>query len=151
MNKYKNYVLAAGLLVALFQAQEAKAVKITFGTKCHPDGNGACVGERGFCLIIEIRKVDPSARIAQPNALLGDDMALGELEMLSPTTVRLDILDQRSDVELNNQFVVEEEIRLNDEVCQALGVNAATIRAGNYSVDYGSLRYGTVLLDMRTQ
>lgn len=151
MNKLKKYVLAAGLLIAILPTTQAKGIKITFGTKCHPDGTGACVGERGFCLIIEIRKVDPSARMVNPNTLLGDDMAFGELVILSPTTARLNILDQRSDVELNNQFVVEEEIRLSDEVCQALGVNAATIRAGNYSVDYGSLRYGTVLLDIRIQ
>jgi hypothetical protein len=151
MNKFKSYLVAAGLLIGLLPAQEAKAIKITFGTKCHPDGAGACVGERGFCLIIEIRKVDPSARMAHPNTFLGDDMALGEMAIVSQGIVRLDVLEQRSDVELTDHFMVEEDIPLNEVLCRELGVNAAVIRAGNYPVDYSALRYGSVLLNIFTQ
>jgi hypothetical protein len=151
MYKLKTFLLAVGLLIGLLHTQDAKAIKITFGTKCHPDGAGACVGERGFCLIIEIRKVDPSARMLHPNTYLGDDMALGEMLLVSSDVVRLDILEQRSDVELNDHFVVEEDIPLNEIVCRELGVNNAVIRAGSYPVDYSALRYGSVLLNIFTQ
>ena len=151
MKKIKKNLATLVLIIALLPSNDAKAVKITFGTKCHPDGTGACVGERGICLIIEMRKVDPAHRVFHPNSLLGDDMALGDLVLLSRTTMRLDIMEQRSDAELNGEFIVESDIRLNDEICRELGVNTATIRAGIYSVDYSMMRYGAVVLNIRTQ
>lgn len=131
--------------------QQAHAIKITFGTKCHPDGNGACVGDRGICLIIEIKKNNALARYADPSGFLGDDMAYGEMTMSGHGMIRLDILAHQSDVTVDEQFTVEEPITLNEEIARELGYKEVTIHPGIYRVDYGAYRLGSVEIPVSVQ
>lgn len=142
----KNRFLFTSLFMMIFLSltQQAQAVKITFGTKCHPDGNGACVGERGICLIIEIKKNNSLARHADPSPYLGDDMAYGEMTMISASEVRLDVLSQHSDVELNGEFIIEQPVVLNSEISGDLGYSKVVLLPGVYQVIYGSSPLGSV-------
>lgn len=149
--KMKYKLVTAVLLAFFIYSNESKAVKITFGTKCHPDGQGSCVGERGICLIIEIKSNATLARYPDPAVLLGDDMAYGELTIEGQNRVRLDVLSQHSDVQLDGHFTVEQPVQLSDEVCRALGCKALTLQPGVYSVDYAAYRLGTVMMDMVMQ
>ncbi len=145
MKKKYNVALLMTVCAVAFSFH-AHAVKITFGTKCHPDGAGSCVGERGICLIVEIKK-KPAARMIEPASSLGDDMAMGEMTITGAHSIRLEILAQQSDVELGPHFTLEEPIELNREVTQALGAQQVILRAGVYIVDYSHCRMGAVMLD----
>ncbi|MFM8432814.1 MAG: hypothetical protein ACKOA1_08465 [Bacteroidota bacterium] len=144
----KNSFLFSALLVLILLSftQQAQAVKITFGTKCHPDGNGACVGERGICLIIEIKKNPGLARQADISNVLGDDMGYADLNMVSGNQVRLDVLAQRSDVTLSDEFIIEEPVVLNSEVSADLGHAKVVLLPGVYRVDYGMLPFGSIVI-----
>ncbi|MFM9027328.1 MAG: hypothetical protein ACKOQ6_04975, partial [Bacteroidota bacterium] len=48
--------------------------------------------------------------------VLGDDMGYADLNMVSGNQVRLDVLAQRSDVTLSDEFIIEEPVVLNSEV-----------------------------------
>lgn len=132
------------LMLTISMTQQARAVKITFGTKCHPDGNGACVGERGICLIIEIKKNNSLSRHVDPTPFLGDDMAYGEMTLISNNEVRLQVLAQNSDVRMGEEFILEEPIVLNAEVSGDLGYAKMVLLPGVYRVDYSLIPLGTV-------
>jgi hypothetical protein len=147
-----NYKLGVAALLAFFiYTNESKAVKITFGTKCHPDGQGSCVGERGICLIIEIKANSALARYPDPGVVLGDDMAYGEIGLIGQDRIRLDVLAHHSDVKVDEHFTLEEPVQLSDELCHALGCRSATLQPGVYDVDYSAHRLGTILMDVVIQ
>ncbi|MFM9028212.1 MAG: hypothetical protein ACKOQ6_09465, partial [Bacteroidota bacterium] len=68
--------------------------------------------------------------------VLGDDMGYADLNMVSGNQVRLDVLAQRSDVTLSDEFIIEEPVVLNSEVCTDLGHAKVVVLPGVYSVDY---------------
>jgi hypothetical protein len=144
--KKKRLLSILSLLLTISFSQPAQAIKITFGTKCHPDGNGACVGDRGICLIIEIKKNQALARYADPSGFLGDDMAYGEMTMTTHGVIRLDVLSQNSDVLLEEHFTIEEPVVLSEELSRDFGFREVTLLPGVYTVDYGAFRYGSVQL-----
>lgn len=138
--------------MALFASSMAfshpsSAIKITFGSKCHPDDNGGCTGDRGICIIIEIKNAEGLFRETDPRPALGDDMAMAELTRTDAAHIRLDILAQQSDVINGPYFTVEQPVALNPELVTKLGLQCAVIQPGRYPVDYSTLRYGSVLLD----
>ena len=144
-----NYKLFALVLLSLFiYSKESKALKVTFGTKCHPDGKGSCVGERGMCLIIEIKPNTALAKYPDPGTMLGDDMAYGEMTINGDHTIQLDVIAQHSDVTIDDHFTIEQPIELPDDVCQQLGCKSLTLQPGVYQVDYAACRLGTIMIDM---
>lgn len=146
--KIKHTLTAACFCAAFFFSNSSQAIKVTFGTKCHPDDNGGCTGERGICIIIEIKNAEALAREISPSAFLGDDMAYGELTRVDESHLRLDVLAQKSDVPLTGNFKVEQPVQLKEEVCRQLGLQSVVIQAGEYRVDYAGCRFGTILLDV---
>jgi hypothetical protein len=136
------FLLAAGMGLS----HSSSAIKITFGTKCHPDDNGGCAGDRGICVIIEIRNAEQLVRSADPSTLLGDDMAYGDLVRIDENRFRLDILSQRSDVPLSPLFTVEQPVELRGDLPGRFGVQSLVIRPGQYQVDYSRHMYGSVIL-----
>lgn len=134
-------------VVSMAVSHSSSAIKITFGSKCHPDDNGGCTGEKGICIIIEIKNATGLLRESDPQANLGDDMAMAELTRVDDGHYRLDILAQRSDVLNGPFFTVEQPISLNAELLTLLGVQSVVIQPGRYSVDYSNCRYGSVLLE----
>lgn len=149
--KKKYTVTPLLMLIALLWAGESQALKVTFGTKCHPDGSGSCVGERGICLIIEVKKVTDDMFRLDPRAYLGDDMAVGELTVSSADEITLEVLNQQSDVAMRPDFILEGPLTLNEEICQSLGFRRIQLQAGSYPVDYSQQRLGTVRLKMMAQ
>lgn len=151
INKKKHAATTLLMLIALLWAGESQALKVTFGTKCHPDGSGSCVGERGICLIIEIKKVSDDMLRLDPRTYLGGDMAVGELTVSSADEITLEVLDQVSDAAMRPDFILEGPLTLNEEVCQALGFQRIQLQPGTYPVDYSQQRLGTIRLKMMAQ
>ncbi|MFM2134819.1 MAG: hypothetical protein RL021_219, partial [Bacteroidota bacterium] len=148
----RNRLIALVLFASsMAVSHPSSAIKITFGTKCHPDDNGGCDGDKGICIIIEIKNAEGLFRETDPRPALGDDMAMAELACTDAAHIRLDILAQQSDVVNGPYFTVEQPVALNAELVTKLGLQYAVIQPGRYSVDYSTRRFGTVLLDAVTR
>lgn len=143
--------MMALFVVSMAVSHSSSAIKITFGSKCHPDDNGGCAGDRGICIIIEIKNAEGLFRETDPSSGLGDDMAIAELTRVDGARFRLDILAQRSDVANGPFFTVEQPIALNPELLTLMGLQSIVIKPGRYPVDYSGHRYGSVLLDAAVQ
>ena len=138
------------LLGSLAYSNSSSAIKLTFGTKCHPSGDGACEGDRGICIIIEIKNAEWMTRYLDVSALLGDDMAYADAALTGQNRLRLDVLGQHSDAKLDPSFKVEAPITLSSGLASDLGVKSVVILPGVYPVDYSLQRFGTVMLDVDT-
>lgn len=151
MKKIKLLSAIIIIFSAVLVSNDSSAIKIRFGTKSRPDSEGNCVGDRGICLIVEIKLGPALARNAGVFDDLGDDMAYGDLEIVGSSQLRLDIIEQNSDAELGPYFVLGDDIILGDEICKELNVDRVQLSKGSYKVDYSEFRYGSVFIDAKIE
>lgn len=120
-------------------AKPVARIKIDFSTRAMPSGGG-CEGSRGFCLIIGIERNDGDS----PRGFSGT----GEIYLNSENQLILNILrDDEPEAEDQNTFYVYQDIVLNDEISELLGVSSCTIKKGNYKINYSEFEFGSVRLN----
>ncbi|MFN5705987.1 MAG: hypothetical protein ACK45U_09060 [bacterium] len=120
-------------------------VKIKFATRSSFI-NGDCQDDRGFCLRIEI--VIDSYTGGRASGYNGT----GTLILNSDNRLTLNILSDDAEPANNNElFFVNGDIVLNQEICEALGINSCTIKKGKYSISYGQYEHGSVVLNVVTE
>lgn len=114
-------------------------IRIDFSTRTMPSG-GTCDGNKGICLVIGIEKNDGDS----PRGFNGT----GEIYLNSENKLVLNIIrDDAPESEDQSTFYVYQDVVLNDELSELLGVSSCVIKKGNYKISYSTYEYGTVLLN----
>ena len=115
-------------------------IKIDFSTRSKPE-NGECIGTRGICIIIGIERNDGGDA---PEGFTGT----GEIYLNADKKLVLNIIrDDAPEVEDQNTFNVYEDIVLNEEICEVLGVRECVIKKGTYKTFNSEYEFGSVLLN----
>ncbi len=124
---------------------EPRDVKIKFATRSSFI-NGDCQDDKGFCLRIEI--TIESLTGSRVSGYTGT----GTLSLTSSNKLKLNILsDDAEPAENNDVFFVNGDIELNQEICDALGLNSCIIKKGKYPISYEQLEHGSVILNVVTE
>lgn len=114
-------------------------IRIDFSTRTMPSG-GTCDGNKGICLIIGIEKNDGDS----PRGFNGT----GEIYLNSENKLILNIIrDDAPEADDQNYFYVYQDIVLNDEISELLGVSSCTIKKGTYKLSYSNFELGSVSLN----
>lgn len=120
-------------------------IKIKFGTKSRPDGNGGCGGDKGICIVIETSLFD--------GGVLGINEGVADGEIVNQsghTFLRWDMEADNSDNQPGAAFNVRGLTELSPEVSAALGQESVTIQPGTYPMDYSTNPFGVALLPVTT-
>jgi len=119
------------------QAQDGNRIRIIFGTRSHPNGDGTgCEGEKGICVII-----------TRGGALSGERLGSGEISEENGRLYLNITRDPSPATDDENTFLVAQDKMLPTEVAQELGYNRVTIRKGTYRLDKSKNPLGDVYLN----
>jgi hypothetical protein len=119
--------------------KSAARIRIDFSTRTKPLG-GACEGSRGICIIIGIERNEGE----NPRGFNGT----GEIYLNSENRLVLNIIrDEAPEADDQNTFNVFEDIVLNDEISELLGVSSCTIKKGTYKLSFNNYELGSVVLN----
>jgi hypothetical protein len=142
MKKIISGLILMVLSFTLISTNASAKVKIIIGTRSHPDSSGhGCTGDKGICIIVQT-----GVLLRQRSSDLGDDMGIAEISVLQPGKLNFDILLDNAKDNKGTYFFVLKDVRFNEEICKALGVNSMVVKAGKYLVDYSKLENGSVVL-----
>lgn len=120
-------------------AKSLARIRIDFSTRAMQSA-GACEGNRGICLIIGIERNEGDS----PRGFNGS----GEIYLNSENKLVLNITrDEAPEAEDKNTFYIYEDIILNDEISELLGVSRCIIKKGIYKINYSEYEFGTVILN----
>ena len=121
--------------------------KFVFGSHSRPDATGeGCDGDHGICIIIHLRLVNDDFDIKD----LGDDMALGEMEIVDGE-LKMNILFDNSKNCFDKTFSVIRKVTLDEDVAELLGYRHVEINAGEYGVDFSRFRFGSVVIPVEVR
>ncbi len=115
-------------------------IKIDFSTRNQPEG-GECAGARGFCLIIGI---NPAGTVDNLVGVNGS----GEIYLDGNNLILNITKDDGEEVDDPSTFFVYEDIELNSEINELLGVSSCVIKKGQYKISNGQYKYGSVRLNV---
>ncbi len=101
----------------------------------------SCGGDRGFCILVIWNRVN-NIILKEPNS------AIAEMSLGKDGRLKLDILSDNSKdgKEYDPLFRIFRDIELPEELANALGRDGLTILKGEYVVDLGKSKYGSILL-----
>ena len=139
-NQLYKSIIAIFFFTTLFasaEAQNGNRIRIIFGTRSHPNGDGnGCEGEKGICLIITRGEIINS-----------ESLGTGEMSEEYGRLFLNITQDPSPAMDHENSFVVAEDKVLPKELAQALGYNKVTIRRGTYRLDKNKNPLGSVFLN----
>lgn len=131
------------LAVAVFSnaiTNEAYAIKLHFQTRAHGKD---CDKDRGLCIYIEVDVKEILVLTGLPKALQTEAVCNGQTLTLTTTAIGTPWE--------GNDFIVDGNIKLSDEVSNALGYNSVTILSGKYNIDFTRNKLGNISLQVKTE
>jgi len=124
-------------LFTTVQAQDGNRIRIIFGTRSHPNGDGTgCEGEKGICVII-----------TRGGGLSSEKMGSGEISEENGRLYLSITEDPSPAMDDENTFLVAQDKVLPTEVARELGYNRVTIRKGIFKLDKSKNPLGNVYLN----
>jgi len=142
MKKHFSILVLMALFLSLISTSADARIKVSFGTKSHPDSTGYCGGDKGICIIIDIGRYSGGEVYG-----LGDAMGVANIGLTDDGDLKMEILYDSEKENKGDYFIVEKDVPLNEEICKELEVSSLSIKAGKYLVDYSQFENGSVILN----